>query len=42
MVTEEKMYWSLIKFSMKEFLKEISLGTLYEDIGGGGGGCVKG
>ena len=27
---------------MKEFLKEISLGTLYEDIGGGGGRVREG
>ena len=41
MVTKEKMHWSFIKFSMKEFLKK-----MYEDqfgefvwgyFGGGGG-----
>ena len=39
MITKGKMHWSFIKFSMKEFLKEVygdQLPNLYEDIGGGG------
>ena len=41
MVTKEKMHWSFIKFSMKEFLKEMygdQFGEFVWGYCGGGGG----